>query len=162
MHPGRFRTRGRGGVQPIKHQHRARLIHPMKLSERLEQERRRAGVTFREVAHAYLEWLEHVKAPNPRCFVSIAANWRSPACPTDAGAGETAGRVMKAIGDRPAASVTTEEIDALLHSVADSGASPRTVNRVRDVVRTVFNFGMRSRVYKLMANPARATDRRRT
>ena len=58
--------------------------------------------------------------------------------------------------------MTTEEIDALLQLVADSGASARTVNRVRDVVRAVFNFGIRSRAFKLAVNPARATDRRRT
>jgi len=35
------------------------------LLERDAQERRRRGVTFRELAAEYLEWLEHVKAAKP-------------------------------------------------------------------------------------------------
>lgn len=131
-------------------------------TKRLELERRRAGVTFREVAQAYLEWLEAVKGAKPATLRQHRSDLGEPGVPYRRGVGRTSGRVMKAIGDRPAADVTTEEIDALLQSVADAGASPRTVNRVRDVVRAVFNFGMRSRVFKLVTNPACATDRRRT
>jgi integrase len=131
-------------------------------TKRLELERRRAGVTFREVAQAYLEWLEAVKGAKPATLRQHRSDLGEPGVPYGRGVGRTSGRVMKAIGDRPAADVTTEEIDALLQSVADAGASPRTVNRVRDVVRAVFNFGMRSRVFKLVTNPACATDRRRT
>ena len=136
-------------------------LERMESAERIEQERRRAGVTFREVAHAYLAWLEEVKGAKPATLRQHRSDLGEPDLPYRRGVGRTSGRVMKAIGDRPAAQVTTEELDALLQSVADSGASPRTVNRVRDVVRAVFNFGMRSRAFKLSVNPARATDRRR-
>ena len=34
-------------------------------AERVEQERKEAGVTFREVAHEYLDWLEDVKGAKP-------------------------------------------------------------------------------------------------
>jgi len=34
-------------------------------SERVERERRTRGVTFRELAHGYLEWLENVRGAKP-------------------------------------------------------------------------------------------------
>ena len=139
----------------------AAYVERAKTAERAERERREAGVTFREVAHGYLDWLENVRGAKPATLRQHRSDLGEPGVAFKRGAGETAGRVMRAIGDRPARKITTEEIDALLQSVADSGAAPRTVNRIRDVVRAVFNFGIRSRQFKLTANPASATDRRR-
>ncbi len=130
-------------------------------AERVERARREAGVTFREVAHGYLYWLEHVRGAKPATLRQHRSDLAEPGVAFKRGIGETTGRVMRAIGDRPARQITTEEIDALLQSVADAGAAPRTVNRVRDVIRAVFNFGIRSRKFKLSANPASSTDRRR-
>jgi integrase len=130
--------------------------------EREELDRRSAPATFRDVAAAYLDWLERVRGAKPATLRQHRCDLAEPGVRYRRGSGETAGRVMRAIGDRPAHLVTTEEIDALLESVADSGVSARTVNRVRDVVRTVFNFGMSSRQFRLSANPATRTDRRRT
>jgi integrase len=139
----------------------AAYVQRVEDAERVERERRDAGVTFRDVARGYLNWLEHVRGAKPATLRQHRSDLGEPGVAFKRGAGETAGRVMRAIGDRPARQITTEEIDALLQSVADSGAAPRTVNRVRDVVRAVFNFGIRSRQFKLTANPASSTDRRR-
>lgn len=68
---------------------------------------------------------------------------------------------MRALGDLPASKITTRDVDELLETVAGTGVSPRTVNRHRDVVRAVFNFGVRSSRFKLASNPATGSDSRR-
>ena len=67
---------------------------------------------------------------------------------------------MNALGDRPAAAVTTREIDALLASVARTGVTPRTVNKARAIISAIFNYGMRPSTFELAENPAKHADRR--
>ena len=67
---------------------------------------------------------------------------------------------MAALGDRPAREVTTREIEDLLRSVAATGVAPRTVNKVRQLVCAIFNYGMRPSTYALPTNPATHADRR--
>lgn len=50
---------------------------------------------------------------------------------------------MAALGDRRAAEVTTRQVDALLDKAAASGLSPRTVNKVRQLVCAIYSYGMR-------------------
>jgi integrase len=68
---------------------------------------------------------------------------------------------MAALGDRPAAAITPKEVEQLLATVADSGVSPRSVNRTREIVCAAFNYGMKSTTFALPSNPALGTDRRR-
>jgi hypothetical protein len=49
---------------------------------------------------------------------------------------------MAALGDRPAAAITTREVEALPASVARTGVTSRTVNEVRAVGSAIFNYGM--------------------
>lgn len=126
------------------------------------KERAAAGATFREVAHAYLDWLERIKGAKPATLRQHRSDLGEPGVSYRRGAGTTNGHVMAALGDLPAARIGADEIDALLEAVAATGVSPRTVNRVRDVVRAVFSFGVRSTKFRLPANPAKDTDRRRT
>jgi integrase len=67
---------------------------------------------------------------------------------------------MRALGDRAADEVTTREINRLLADVAASGASPRTVNKHRQLVCAIFSFGCQEATFGLSHNPARAADRR--
>ena len=69
----------------------------------------------------------------------------SPARPTAAGKGKSPGHVMAALGDRPAAKVTTREVSAFLRELDGSGVSPRTVNKYRQVLSAIFNYGRRER-----------------
>ena len=68
---------------------------------------------------------------------------------------------MAALGDRPAREVTTREVEELLRTIAATGAAPRTVNKARQLVCAIFNYGMRPSTYALAANPAQHADRRR-
>lgn len=129
--------------------------------ERAEEERRNRGVTFREVAHAYLEWLEHVRGAKPSTIRSHRSDLAEPGTPHARAGGITAGRIMAMLGDRPAAKVTPTEVEQLLRAVAATGVSPRSVNRTREIVCAVFNFGTKSTSFSLLSNPAVGTDRRR-
>jgi hypothetical protein len=109
--------------------------------ERVEQERRARGVTFREVAHAYLRWLENVRGAKPSTLVGHRSVLAEPGVPYKRGKGTTAGHVMAALGDRPAAKITTREIEDLLARVSETGASPRTVNKHRNVIAAILTTG---------------------
>ena len=103
----------------------------------VERERVAAGVTFRELAHAYLDWLERVKGAKPSTLRQHRTDLAEPGVTYRRGVGATNGRIMAALGDLPARRVRPEQIDDLPDHVAATGASPRTVNRVRDAVRAV-------------------------
>ena len=57
--------------------------------------------------------------------------------------------------------MTTREIEDVLRSIASRGVAPRTVNKARQLICAVFNYGMRPSTYGLTTNPARHADRRR-
>ncbi len=130
-------------------------------SERVERERRTRGVTFRELAHGYLEWLEKVRGAKPSTIRSHQSDLAEPGTPHKRGTGTTAGLIMAALGDRPAAKITPAEVEALLRTVAATGVSARSVNRAREIVCAAFNYGMKPTTYSLPTNPALGTDRRR-
>ncbi len=144
--------------------------------DRVKRERRARGVTFREVAAGYLRHLEDVKGAKPSTLRQHSCDLGEPdvayrrrrAQRSDESdeayrrdQKRTNGHIMRALGDRPAKSITTADVELLLRTVADSDVTARTVNRVRAMVCAVFNYGMRSTTYALSQNPATATDRRR-
>ncbi len=110
-------------------------------TERVERERRTRGVTFRELAHGYLEWLEKVRGAKPSTIRSHQSDLAEPGTPHKRGTGTTAGLIMAALGDRPAAKVTPADVEALLRTVAATGVSARSVNRAREIVCAAFNSG---------------------
>jgi integrase len=57
--------------------------------------------------------------------------------------------------------VTTREVEDLLRSVSSTGVAPRTVNKVRQLICAIFNYGMRPSTYALSTNPVVYADRRR-
>ena len=59
--------------------------------ERAERERRERGMTFREVAHDYLRWLEHVRGAKPATLLDYRRCSLSPACRTGAARASTSG-----------------------------------------------------------------------
>jgi fermentation-respiration switch protein FrsA (DUF1100 family) len=129
--------------------------------ESAEHERRARGVTFREVARAYLRWLADVAGAKPSTLRDHGYVLAEPGVAHKRGGGTTAGHVMAALGDRPAAKITTREVEELLATVSATGASPRTVNKYRNIIAAVFSFGGKPSTYSLPANPAGAADRRR-
>lgn len=130
-------------------------------AERIEQERRTRGVTFREVAHSHMRWLADVAGAKPSTLRDRETVLGEPGVPRKRGEGKTLGHVMAALGDRPAAKITTREIDKLLATISATGASASTVNKYRSAVSAVFNHGCKPSTFALPANPVKGADKRR-
>jgi integrase len=109
-------------------------------------------LTVRQLAGEYLDWLARVRGAKPSTLSDHRLLLAAP------GEGR-AGRIMVAIGDRPAAEVAPEDVEAILRSIEVAGGSPRTVNKVRALVHAMFEYGLKRS--GLPANPVRGTDRRR-
>ncbi len=130
------------------------------LLERNAEERRRRGVSFRELAAEYLSWLDDVKGAKPSTLRDHRCLLAEPGQAYRRGRGSSPGLIMAALGDRPAREVTTREVEELLRTIAATGIAPRTVNKARQLVCAIFNYGMRPSTYALAANPAQHADRR--
>jgi integrase len=120
---------------------------------RIEQERRTRGVTFREVAQAYLHWLADVAGAKPATLRDHGYVLGEPGIRYKHGTGTTAGHVMAALGKQPAAKITTRDVEAVLTTVSATGASASTVNK--------FSYGCKPATFALPTNPAMSADRRR-
>lgn len=131
------------------------------LLERDAEERRRRGVTFRELGAEYLRWLEDVTGAKPSTLRDHRCLLAEPGQAYRRGSGSSPGQIMAALGDRPAREVTTREVEELLRSIASTGVAPRTVNKARQLICAVFNYGARPSTYDLPSNPAQNADRRR-
>lgn len=141
-----------------------RLVHEVEreLAERAAAAEREANApaTFREVAHAYLDWLEHVRGAKPATIRDHRYLLADPGAQHRRGAGAHHGAIMAALGDHAAWAVTTRQINELLVGVATRGASPRTVNKHRQLVCAIYSYGCREATFGLPHNPALAADRR--
>jgi hypothetical protein len=107
---GLFKPR-RGRVQPGYFDSRAAHIRAAEIiagyvaekqdAERIAEESRINGATFREVAHAYLHWLETLKGAKPTTIRSHRSLLAEPGTPHGRGRRKTAGYIMGALGTRP-------------------------------------------------------------
>jgi integrase len=129
--------------------------------ERVERERRTRGVTFRGVAQAYLRWLADVAGAKPATLRDHGYVLGEPGVRYKHGTGTTVGHVIASLGDRPAAKITTRDVEAVLTAVSETGASASTVNKYRKVMCAVFSYGCKPATFALPANPAEMADRRR-
>jgi hypothetical protein len=126
-----------------------------------ERERRECSVTFRELAADWLEHLARERGAKPSTLSDYRYMLAEPGTPHKRGKGKSPGHVMAALGDRPAAKVTTREVSAFLRGLDGSGVSPRTVNKYRQMLSAIFNYGRRADTHSLPANPVEATIKRR-
>lgn len=118
-------------------------------------------VTFRQVAAEWLDHLEHVKGARPSTLRDYRSMLAEPGAAYRRGSGEAVGRIMKALGDRPAESITTRDISDLLRAIDKAGVSARTVNKHRQVLSAIFTYSMRKDTHALASNPVTETDKRR-
>ena len=105
-------------------------------------------------------WLEEVKGAKPSTLRDYRSALSEPGTPYLRGSGQTVGRIMGTLGDRPAREVTTRDIETLLAQIARTGVSPRAVNKARALVCAIFNYGMRPGTFALDSDPATHADRR--
>jgi len=105
--------------------------------DRLEQdvaERRRRGVTFRELVREWLVYLEREMGVRPSTLLDYGWMAAEAGQPHRRGSGHSPGILMKALGDRPIAQVATREVADFLRGLDDAGCKPRTVNRYRQLI----------------------------
>lgn len=119
-------------------------------------------VTFADAVARWMHHLEFVKGVKP----STLADYRYLLAPVDAPQRKRgrppAARIMRAFGHRPLFEITPAEVGHYLASLdADPSIGPRTVNKHRQVLCTVFEHAMREDSFALPLNPARRTDKRR-
>lgn len=130
--------------------------------EEIEAERKRAGYTFEKLADAWLDHAREVRGLKPSTLRDLGSVLAKPGTASKRGGGNLQARLMTALGDRPAASITVEDLEAYFRKITADGASPRTVNRHREILRAIFNFGCSATSgFHLEDNPAVKTDRRR-
>jgi integrase len=122
------------------------------------------GPSFRELARTWLEHLEAVDDVKPSTLRNYRCMLAEPGVRHRRGPGTTRGRIMRVLGDAAPAEITSADVTALLDTIAEDGVSRRTVNRHREVVVAIFNFGLRPERrarWRLADNPAAAAPKRR-
>lgn len=129
-------------------------------AEDAERNARLTPVTFRAVAQAWLDWLEQVKGAKPSTLRDHAYLLAEPGTAHKRGGGASAGCIMAALGDLPAAEVTTRHVETVLTEIAASGVSARTVNKHRNLLGAIYSYGCRESTFALPGNPVREADRR--
>jgi integrase len=137
--------------------------HDRELSniEAAREERRRRGVTFRELAGQWLEHLERERGAKPSTVRDYRLMLTEQGSPHRRGQGTYEGLLMGTFGDRPVTKMTTREVSDYLRSLDKAGKLERTVNKHRQLLSAVFNYGLREDVAVVTINPVRATTKRR-
>jgi len=129
--------------------------------ERRRREAAERKVTVRELGHEWLSWLEEVRGAKPSTVADYRWLLREPGQAHRRGRGVSRGRIMNALGDKPAADVTTADLSRFLRSLDAEGLTARNVNKHRQLLAAMFNYGCRSDSYALATNPVIGTDKRR-
>jgi integrase len=123
-------------------------------------ERQHHKVTVRELSHEWLSWLEEVKGAAPSTIKDYGFLLREPGTKYRRGGRTSAGWIIGAFGDRAAEQVTTREVSDFLRKLDKAGLKPRNVNKHRQTLSAIFNYGSRDDTYQLPKNPAAGTDQR--
>lgn len=129
--------------------------------QRRVEERANAKPTVRELAHNWLDWLEHVRGAKPSTVRDYSTLLREPGTPHRRGAGRSQGRIMARLGNQPAAQIKTKDVSLFLRALDTEGLTARNVNKYRQVLAAMFTYGCREDTFGLPSNPVIGTDKRR-
>ena len=95
----------------------------------------------------------------PSTAYDVACTLVEPGLPIQRGRGESHGIVMRILGDIPAHQVTAADVEEVFDEYDELGRSGRTINKVREQLRAIFNYGCDpERDWHLDGNPAALTD----
>lgn len=134
--------------------------HELVDEERTRREAAERTVTVRELGTEWLCWLEEVRGAKPSTIADYGFLLREHGLAFRRGERTSAGRIMAALGDRPAAEVTTAEVSRLLRSLDREGLKPRNVNKHRQVLAAMFTYACED-THRLSRNQVTGTDKRR-
>ena len=125
-------------------------------------ERVRATQSFRRLAREWQAHMVKTGAHRPSTANDTAYTLAEPGVAYKRRGGESRGTIMRVLGDIPAHRVTPADIEKVFDEYEDAGRSGRTINKARELLRTIFNYGCDPRRgWELTSNPATLTDRRR-
>jgi integrase len=127
--------------------------------DRIEHERKLRGMTFRELAHGYIDWLERIKGSKPSTVASHRLLLADAGKAHRRGGGTSPGLIMAALGDKPVKAITPADVEGLLDVVAATGVKPATINRTRSLVGAIFNYGIKELDFE--NNPVLRVSKRR-
>lgn len=99
--------------------------------------------TFRALAHEWLHFVETVKDVKPSTLASYRFQLTEPGRRHHRGTRRSRGLVMQLIGDTAVSELSTEDVSAVLDAIARTGVKATTVNRYREIIRAILNFGLR-------------------
>ncbi len=125
------------------------------------RERRRRGVTVRELAAEWLEYLAREKGVKPSTLLDYRYLLTEPGTPHRRGDGHNPGRILGALGDLRLRGVTPKHVATFLRGLDRGGMSARSVNKHRQVLGAMFGYACRDDTYALGVNPVSTTTKRR-
>ncbi len=129
--------------------------------EAAEGRKRKSRITFRQVAHEWLDWIEHVKGASPATVRDYTCLLHEPGRPHKRGNGVSPGRIMAGFGDADIRQITPRQASAFLRGLDEAGLAPRNVNKHRQTVNNIFVYANREDTYVIAHNPIKSTDKRR-
>lgn len=103
-------------------------------------------VTLDEVAAEYLHWAEHVRKFAPSTLKDYGYSLRS---------------ILKApqFAERGITSVTSRDVREWRDGLLEDGASPRTANKLRQLLDNVYDYGSKEDTFALPQNPVLAVEK---
>jgi len=118
-------------------------------------------VLIEDLADAYLDYLSRGGRAKPSTLRDHRAALATPG-ECKRGSDQRSARIMRQFGGRKATSITTAEFAAFLDSLVVEGLAPRTVNKYREILHAMYEFGNRPGTFSLTNNPVSATEKQRT
>jgi integrase len=118
------------------------------------------AATFDDAAAKWLNHLEHalrIKPSTLREYKIMLADPDAPRKPR-ASDGKSRARILKAFGGQELASITAADVRRFLAGMDHEDISARTVNRHRQLLHSVFEYGKEQ--FGLRENPVAGTDKR--
>jgi len=169
---GRGGPRARRGRPPAgyltEHQAIARLQalvveHDQELAAREQEQRERLerGISFRELASEWLEYVAREKGAKPSTLADYRSLLAEPGKPHRRGPGKAEGLLLAEFGDRSASRISVREVAEYLRRLEREGRRPRLVNKHRQVIHAIYSYGQREDAHALAVNPAAGTTKRR-
>ncbi len=127
-----------------------------------EAERIRVTRNFRALAREVQAHMIKTGGHSPATAYDIECTLREPGTAHKRGSGESRGIVMRILGDIPAHQVTVADVEEVFDEYDELGRSGRTINKVREQLRAIFNYGCDpKRDWHLDGNPVTLTDPRK-
>jgi integrase len=125
-------------------------------------ERERVTRSFRALAREWQGYMVKIGKHKPSTAYDVACTLVEPGVMYKRRKGESHGIVMRLLGDTAAHQVTQADIEEVFDEYEELGRSGRTINKVREQLRAIFNYGCDPRRgWHLDGNPVVLTDPRR-